>query len=58
MLYDKDIEQVIIDLELMLIPREANRISWYRVTKKVTKELYSRSTFEWTNLERWQTCTL
>jgi len=42
----------------MLIPRETTRISWYRVTKKVTKELHSRSTFKWTNLERWQTCTL
>jgi len=42
----------------MLIPREATRMSWYQVTKNVTKGLRSRPTFEWTNLERWQTCAL
>jgi len=42
----------------MLIPQEATRMSWRQVTKKVTKGLCFKSTFEWTNLERWQTCTL
>jgi len=49
---------MIIDLELMLISQETTRISWHWVTKKVTKGLHSRSTLEWANLERWQTCTL
>jgi len=47
-LYDKYIEQVIIDLELVLRPREAVRMNWYQVTKRVTERLCSRS-----NLERW-----
>jgi len=55
---NKDIEQVIINLELMLIPQEAIRMNWHRVTKKVTKGLCSRSTFGWANLEGRQTCTL
>ena len=42
----------------MLIPRETIRMNWHWVTKKVTKGLCSRSTFGWTNLEEWQTCTL
>jgi len=52
-LYDEYIEQVIIDLELILRPREAIKMNWYQVTKRVTKGLYSRTTFGWTNLERW-----
>ena len=52
-LYNEYIEQMIIDLELMLRPREAIKMNWHQVTKRVTKGLYSRSTFEWTNLERW-----
>jgi len=52
-LYDEYIEQVIIDLELMLRPQEAIKMNWYWVTKRVTEELYSRSTFGWTNLEKW-----
>ena len=52
-LYDKYIEQVIIDLELVLRPQEAIKMNWHRVTKRVTKELCSRSTLGWTNLERW-----
>jgi len=52
-LYDEYIEQVIIDLELMLRPRETIRINWHWVTKRVTEGLHSRSTFGWTNLERW-----
>ena len=52
-LYDKYIEQVIIDLELMLRPREAIKINWHQVTKRVTEGLHSRSTLRWTNLERW-----
>jgi len=58
MLYDKDTELAIIDLELMPISWEAIRINWYWVTIKVTKGLYSRSTLGWANLEGWQTCTL
>jgi len=45
-LYDKYIEQVIIDLELMLRPRETIKINWHWVTKRVTGELHSKSTFE------------
>jgi len=52
-LYDKYIEQVIIDLELMLRPREAIKMNWHQVTKRVTEGLCSRTTFGWTNLERW-----
>jgi len=52
-LYDEYIEQVIIDLELMLRPQETIRMNWHQVTKRVTKGLHSRSTFGWTNLERW-----
>jgi len=44
-LYDEYIEQVIIDLKLMWRPQEAIRINWHWVTKKVTEELCSRSTF-------------
>ena len=44
-LYDKYIEQVIIDLELVLGPREAIKMNWYWVTKRVTKGLCSKSTF-------------
>jgi len=44
---------MIIDLELVLRPREAIRMNWYWITKKITKGLCSRSTFEWTNLEEW-----
>ena len=57
-LYDEYIEQVIINLELVLRPREAIRMIWYQVTKRVTKGLCSRFTLEWTHLEGWQTCTL
>jgi len=52
-LYDKYIEQVIIDLELMLRPQEAIKMNWHWVTKRVTEELCFRSTLGWTNLERW-----
>jgi len=52
-LYDEYIEQVIIDLELMLRPREAIKMNWHWITKRVTKGLCFRTTFEWTNLERW-----
>ena len=52
-LYDKYIEQVIIDLELVLRPREAIKMNWHWVTKRVTERLHSRTTFGWTNLERW-----
>jgi len=38
-LYDEYIEQVIIDLELMLRPRETIRMNWYQVTKRVTEGL-------------------
>jgi len=44
-LYDEYIEQVIIDLELMLRPRETIRMNWHQVTKRVTEGLCSRSTF-------------
>ena len=44
-LYDEYIEQVIIDLELMLRPREAIKMNWHQVTKRATEELCSRSTF-------------
>jgi len=43
---------MIIDLELMLRPREAIKMNWHWVTRRVTERLYSRSTFGWTNLER------
>ena len=52
-LYDKYIEQVMTNLELMLRPRETIRMNWYQVTKRVTKGLCSRSTSVWANLERW-----
>jgi len=52
-LYDEYIEQVIIDLELILRPREMIRMNWHQVTRRVTKRLRSRSTFGWTDLERW-----
>jgi len=52
-LYDKYIEQVIIDLELMLRPQEAIKMNWHWVTKRVTEGLCFRSTLGWTNLERW-----
>jgi len=52
-LYDEYIEQVIINLELVLRPQEVIKMNWHRVTKRVTKELRSRTTFRWTNLERW-----
>ena len=52
-LYDEYIGQVIIDLELMLRPQETIRMNWHQVTKRVTERLRSRSTFGWTNLERW-----
>ena len=51
-LYNEYIKQVIIDLELMLRPREAIKMNWHRVTKRVTEGLHSRTTFGWTNLER------
>jgi len=51
-LHDKYIEQGIIDLELMLRPREAIKMNWHQITKRVTEGLHSRFTFEWTNLER------
>jgi len=52
-LYDEYIEQVIIDLVLVLRPREAIKMNWHWVTKRVTERLHSRTTFGWTNLERW-----
>jgi len=52
-LYDEYIGQVIINLELMLRPRETIRINWHQVTKRVTEGLHSKSTLRWTNLERW-----
>jgi len=52
-LYDKYIEQVIIDLELVLRSREAIKMNWHQVTKRVTEGLHSKSTLGWTNLERW-----
>jgi len=33
----------------MSIPRKTHRMNWYWVTKKFTKGLCFRSTFEWTN---------
>ena len=51
-LYDKYIEQVIINLELMLRPQETIKMNWHWVTKRVTGGLRSRSIFEWTDLER------
>jgi len=42
----------------MLRPQKAIRMNWHQVTKRVTEGLHSRSTFEWANLEEWQTCTL
>jgi len=44
-LYDEYIEQVIIDLELVLRPREAIKMNWHQITKRVTEGLCSRSTF-------------
>ena len=52
-LYDEYIEQVIIDLELILRPQEAIKMNWHWVTKRVMEGLCSRTTFGWTNLERW-----
>jgi len=43
-LYDEYIEQMIIDLKLVLRPREAIKMNWHQVTKRVTKGLRSRST--------------
>ena len=37
-LYNEYIEQVIINLELVLRPREAIKINWHWVTKRVTEE--------------------
>jgi len=51
-LYDEYIKQVIIDLELMLRPRETIKMNWHQVTKRVTERLRSISTLVWTNLER------
>ena len=45
-LYDKYIEQVIINLELVLRPQEAIKMNRHWVTKRVTKGLCSRSTLE------------
>jgi len=45
-LHDEYIEQVIIDLELMLRPREAIKMNWHWVTKRVTEGLCSRSSLE------------
>jgi len=36
----------------MLRPREAIKINWHWITKRVTEGLCSRTTFGWTNLER------
>jgi len=44
-LYDEYIEQMIINLELVLRPREAIKMNWHWVTKRVTEELCSKSTF-------------
>jgi len=44
-LYNEYIRWMIINLELMLRPRETNRMNWHQVTKKVTEGLCSRSTF-------------
>jgi len=44
-LYNEYIKQVIIDLELMLRPREAIKMNWHRVTKRVTEGLRFRTTF-------------
>jgi len=44
-LYDKYIEQMIIDLELVLRPREAIKMNWHWVTKRVTEGLCFKSTF-------------
>jgi len=51
-LYNKYIEQVIINLELMLRAWEAIKMNWHWVTKRATEGLRSRSTLGWTNLER------
>jgi len=52
-LYNEYIEQVIINLELVLRPREAIKMNWHQVTKRVTERLHSRSTFGWTNSKSW-----
>jgi len=44
-LYNEYIKQVIIDLELMLRPREAIKMNWHWVTKRVTEGLRFRTTF-------------
>jgi len=44
-LYDEYIEQVIINLELVLRPREAIKMNWHQVTKRVTEGLHFRTTF-------------
>ena len=44
-LYNEYIKQVIIDLELMLRPREAIKMNWHWVTKRVTVGLRFRTTF-------------
>jgi len=41
-LYDKYIEQVIINLELILRSREVIKMSWHQVTKRVTEGLLLR----------------
>ena len=45
-LYNEYIKQMIIDLELVLRPQEAIKMNWHQITKRVTKGLHSRSTFE------------
>jgi len=45
-LYNEYIGQVIINLELMLRPRETIRMNWHQVTKRFTEGPHSRSTFE------------
>jgi len=51
-LYNKYIEQVIINLEPVLRPQEAIKMNWHQVTKRITKGLCFRSTLGWTNLDR------
>jgi len=45
-LYDKYIEQIIIDLELIWRPQEAIRMNWHQITKKVTERLRFRFTLK------------
>jgi len=51
-LYNKYIEEVIINLEPVLRPQEAIKMNWHQVTKRITKGLCFRSTLGWTNLDR------